>query len=66
MDFLIVVPTCSDGDKNQDETDIDCGGGSCPRCPDSKTCNIPSDCVSGVCSSGVCQGMMYLYTRTVE
>ena len=52
------MPTCQDGVQNQDETDIDCGGNrTCPRCLDLKKCSSPSDCVSGVCNSNICQGM---------
>ena len=58
LSSMFSVPTCRDGVKNQDETDVDCGGsGSCPRCLDSKKCKLPSDCLNGVCSSGICQGM---------
>jgi hypothetical protein len=46
-------PTCTDGLKNGDESDVDCGG-SCPRCANSRTCRRDDDCVSGFCSSGVC------------
>jgi hypothetical protein len=49
------VPTCSDGDQNGDETDIDCGG-SCSGCATGDTCSVASDCASGVCTSGTCQG----------
>ena len=35
------------------ETDIDCGGG-CPPCYQGKTCLAYTDCVSYVCSAGVC------------
>jgi hypothetical protein len=28
-----VIPSCSDGILNQDETGIDCGGATCPACP---------------------------------
>ena len=31
------------------ETDVDCGGGGCPPCPDLKKCARPGDCESGVC-----------------
>ena len=27
-------PTCNDGVQNQDETGVDCGGASCPTCPE--------------------------------
>jgi hypothetical protein len=46
--------TCSDGVQNEGETDIDCGGPHCPKCADGKKCASASDCVSGVCSGGVC------------
>src|SRR5439155_587755 len=47
--------TCSDGVTNQNETDIDCGGGICSECAATLHCGVNSDCVSGVCSGGVCQ-----------
>jgi hypothetical protein len=43
------APTCGDGVKNEDETDVDCGG-SCPACPTGKTCKVAGDCTGGVCS----------------
>lgn len=46
--------TCSDGIKNQDETDIDCGG-SCPLCEDGRNCSVDSDCISSWCYNGTCQ-----------
>ena len=55
--------TCMDRIKNGNETDIDCGGGTCPVCGFRKACLINSDCVGacgpmtqGFCSGGVCQG----------
>jgi len=47
------VVTCSDGNKNNDETDVDCGG-SCSKCIDGKTCLVDVDCVSNDCISGIC------------
>ena len=44
-----LAPTCSDGIKNQDETDVDCGGTICSSCVDGATCNVASDCTSGHC-----------------
>jgi formylglycine-generating enzyme required for sulfatase activity len=42
-------PTCADGVKNGDETDVDCGG-SCPtKCAPTKGCAAADDCVEGVC-----------------
>lgn len=36
-------PTCEDGKRNQDETDVDCGG-SCGPCDLGDVCSIDSDC----------------------
>ena len=49
------APTCDDREKNGAETDVDCGGGTCPTCTAGKTCLLPSDCQSGVCTGGICQ-----------
>jgi hypothetical protein len=46
--------TCTDLVKNGNESDIDCGGATCSKCPAGKTCGGASDCQSGVCS-GTCQ-----------
>ena len=46
--------TCSDGIKNQDETDIDCGGKICQKCGGGKTCYITADCISQTCMGGIC------------
>jgi hypothetical protein len=46
-------PTCSDGLMNQDETDVDCGGG-CPDCAAGADCQDPEDCESGLCEGGFC------------
>lgn len=47
--------TCTDGKKNGKETDIDCGGPTCPACANEKTCKTNMDCSSGVCAAGFCQ-----------
>lgn len=45
--------TCTDGVKNGTETDVDCGGGACPKCGDEKKCLVGhQDCVSGECGIG--------------
>jgi len=46
--------TCTDETQNNAETDIDCGGGVCPKCGSGRTCNSASDCRSGSCSAGKC------------
>ncbi|MBR9693110.1 hypothetical protein GOV07_04240 [Candidatus Woesearchaeota archaeon] len=42
--------TCLDGIKNQDETDVDCGGSSCNSCDEGKDCELNSDCREAVCN----------------
>ena len=50
-----VPTTCSDGEENGDETDVDCGGGTCPPCPVGDDCSAGTDCTSGVCApNGKC------------
>jgi hypothetical protein len=46
--------SCDDGEMNQNETDIDCGG-VCPRCGEGQSCLVDSDCDSEHCSGGTCQ-----------
>ena len=48
-----VVP--ANGVKDNDETDVDCGGTKAPACPDNKGCVIGADCTSSVCKVGICQ-----------
>ncbi len=48
------LPSCTNNVQDGQETDIDCGGGSCAKCADGKNCNGPSDCVSNDCSGGKC------------
>ncbi len=46
--------TCKDAVQNGSETDVDCGGGTCPKCPLGKMCLMPADCQSGVCTGNKC------------
>lgn len=48
------VPAGIDGKKNNDETDVDCGGARSPKCAEGKRCNLPANCASGACVNGVC------------
>lgn len=48
------TPTCMDGAKNGTETDVDCGG-SCGACINGKACTAAKDCLSQICSGGLCQ-----------
>ena len=47
--------SCSDSLKNQDETDVDCGGSVCNKCDAGKVCLNNSDCANDKCISGVCE-----------
>ena len=40
---------CYDGQRNGEETDVDCGGRFCARCPVAKLCDANSDCISSNC-----------------
>ena len=45
---------CTDGTMDNDETDVDCGGSTCPTCPDGWSCLGASDCTSNACVDLVC------------
>ncbi len=48
------VATCNDATKDGNESDVDCGGGSCRTCPPGGACTLPTDCLSGVCNGNTC------------
>ncbi len=52
-----VPATCDDGAVNGDETDVDCGGGTCPACGADKMCGDDPDCTSMACLGGLCLDM---------
>ncbi len=45
---------CGDGERNGDETDVDCGGGTCEPCAVPLRCGGNDDCLSGLCLQGQC------------
>ena len=47
------IGTCSDGQLNHTETDVDCGG-DCLACANAKFCLDDNDCESGDCSGARC------------
>jgi hypothetical protein len=50
--------SCIDGTKNGNETDVDCGGGTCQPCFPGKHCSSDNDCLyyyPGACSGNICQ-----------
>jgi hypothetical protein len=56
------VDRCKDGTLNGDETDVDCGGDSCPRCALGASCQEDNDCGEGLevcrdtCLTSQCAG----------
>ena len=54
------VPSCSDGIKNGNETDVDCGG-SCKTCDLGKGCKNGTDCSTGYCDS-TCRPVIVSFT----
>jgi hypothetical protein len=55
-DDYCLMPSCNDGVKNQDETDIDCGSVCTEKCLENKGCKKDADCESQNCdvSKGKC------------
>lgn len=49
-----VSPACDDNSKNGAETDVDCGGGGCPKCMTGDMCLVNGDCVGNLCTGGMC------------
>lgn len=47
--------SCNDDLLNQDETSVDCGGGTCPSCELGERCVENSDCASGACIDESCR-----------
>jgi hypothetical protein len=45
---------CTNHLQDGDETDIDCGGNTCPACNQGKRCLVAKDCLSKLCSGGTC------------
>jgi hypothetical protein len=51
---VCATPECTDTIVNGDETDVDCGGTTCPGCADGLMCIVGGDCASGNCDNGTC------------
>lgn len=51
---------CYDHKKNDDESDIDCGGSRCAECAADETCGADRDCSSGTCNQGSCERVLAL------
>jgi len=47
------LPKCTDGVRNGEETDVDCGGGCLP-CAQCMRCKVATDCETSQCADGTC------------
>jgi hypothetical protein len=47
----VVDPQCKDQEQNGNETDVDCGGGTCSLCAVDKACLFNVDCSSQACDA---------------
>jgi hypothetical protein len=45
---------CENGVKDGAETDVDCGGGTCPACDANRACAANGDCMTGNCAGSYC------------
>lgn len=50
-----VPSSCVDAFMNGEESDTDCGGPICVRCPTGQACKTKDDCESSVCGEGICK-----------
>ncbi|MEO8846806.1 MAG: hypothetical protein ABI591_16865 [Kofleriaceae bacterium] len=48
-----IADSCHDRVRDNDETDVDCGG-SCQACGFDAACLVASDCQTGTCDAGTC------------
>jgi hypothetical protein len=46
---------CENGIRDEQETAVDCGGGTCTPCPFGRACIQPTDCDARVCVNQICQ-----------
>lgn len=46
---------CHDRVRDGDETDVDCGGPTCGKCPEAGHCVMATDCMSNECDGTTCQ-----------
>ncbi len=49
-----VTNQCQDGVRDGNETDVDCGGNSCPKCARDQACSADGDCKTGTCVRFFC------------
>jgi len=54
LNASVEVDLCTNAIKDQDETDVDCGGEICDACGEFEECHKDSDCVTEFCKSWKC------------
>jgi len=54
-DVPVLPDHCTNGVKDEDETDRNCGGDDCDPCAKGKSCDVDSDCVNDSCVMDRCQ-----------
>jgi hypothetical protein len=55
---------CGNGRKDGTETDVDCGGSSCPKCEDGLRCKVGTDCDFGTCDTNfLCGPHVWVFTQ---
>lgn len=59
VDAFVQPGTATDGIRNDDESDVDCGGSRAPRCTIGQLCNAGNDCDNGQCREGRCPNVRY-------
>ncbi|MDB4953681.1 MAG: Tryptophan synthase alpha chain [Myxococcales bacterium] len=52
------LPSCFDGIRDGQETDVDCGGGICRKCAGARHCTTACDCFNGQCIAGTCSSLL--------
>jgi len=58
------TPSCSDGLKNGDETDVDCGGSCATTCAEGRSCGEAADCSTDLCVATKCCSRTSPTTKT--
>jgi hypothetical protein len=65
-DFKVIQNTCNNGIKDNDETDIDCGGNKCKKCSLDKDCILDPDCVTDKCENNKCIEESIIFEKNKE
>jgi hypothetical protein len=54
-DHCFALPTCSNGQLDDSETDVDCGGDYCAPCSTRRRCLVDVDCYTSCAYTGYCR-----------